>query len=149
MTAFPNARSMLSCAIDTVTRPYADATATTKETVSQVSSSNFSSIDDDGELFVSSCSGAFLRSSSLLRFLSSRMDKCTGNGGPGLIEHSATMGRLDLGLFGLEGEVFGSSALLARDKMCPYALRPKRYAQQPEFDGAKGVIPDAEYFWDR
>jgi hypothetical protein len=42
-----------------VTRPYADATATTQETVSQVSSSNFSSIDDDGELFVSSCSGGF------------------------------------------------------------------------------------------
>ncbi len=35
------------------------------------------------------------------------------------------------------------------DKMCPYVLRPKRYAHAPEFDGAKGVIPDAEYFWDR
>jgi len=58
---------------------------------------------------------ACLRSSSLLRFLSLRMDKCTGNGGPGLIEHSATAGRLGLGLLGLEGEVFGSSALLACD----------------------------------
>ncbi len=38
-----------------------------------------------------------------------------GNGGPGLIEHSATTGRLDLGLLGLEGEVFGLSALLASD----------------------------------
>ena len=55
------------------------------------------------------------RSSSLLRFLSLRMDKCTGNGGPGLIEHSATAGRLGLGLLGLEGKVFGSSALLACD----------------------------------
>ena len=59
MTAFPNARSMLSCAIDTVTRPYADATATTQETVSRVSSSNLSSIDDDGELLVSFCLGHF------------------------------------------------------------------------------------------
>jgi hypothetical protein len=32
-----------------------------------------------------------------------------------LIKHSATTGRLGLGLLGLEGEVFGSSALLARD----------------------------------
>ena len=38
-----------------------------------------------------------------------------GIGGPGLIEHSATTGRLGLGLLGLEGEVFGSSALLACD----------------------------------
>ena len=44
------------------------------------------------------------------------MDECTGNGGPGLIEHSATTGRLGLGLLGLEGEVFGSSALFARDR---------------------------------
>ena len=58
---------------------------------------------------------AFLRSSSLLCFLSSRTDECTGNGGPGLIEHSATTGRLGLGLLGLEGEFFGSSALLAHD----------------------------------
>ena len=63
---------------------------------------------------------AFPRSSSLLRFLSSRStDECTGNGGPaGFIEHSATTGRLGLvGLLGLEGEVFGSSALLARDRV--------------------------------
>ena len=32
-----------------------------------------------------------------------------------MIEHSATTSRLGLGLLGLEGEVFGSSALLARD----------------------------------
>ena len=32
-----------------------------------------------------------------------------------MIEHSATTGRLGVGLLGLEGEVFGSSALLARD----------------------------------
>ena len=60
--------------------------------------------------------GAFPRSSSLLRFLSSRTDECTGNGGPGLIEHSATTGRLGLGLLGLEGKVFGSSALFAWDR---------------------------------
>jgi hypothetical protein len=42
---------MLSSAIDTVNKPYADATATTQETVSRVSSSNFSSIDENG-LFV-------------------------------------------------------------------------------------------------
>ncbi len=59
--------------------------------------------------------GAFLRSSSLLRFLLLRTDECMGNGGPGLIEHSATTGRLGLGLLGLEGKIFGSSALLARD----------------------------------
>jgi hypothetical protein len=56
MTALPNTRSMLSSAIDTVNRPYADSTATTQETVSRVSSLNFSSIDEDGEL-LSSCSG--------------------------------------------------------------------------------------------
>jgi len=60
---------------------------------------------------------ACLRSSSLLRFLSSRTDECMGNGGQGLIEHSATTGRLGLGLLCLEGEVFGSSALLARDQV--------------------------------
>jgi hypothetical protein len=38
--------------IDMVTRPYADAAATMQETVSRVSSSNLSSIDDDGELLV-------------------------------------------------------------------------------------------------
>ena len=60
---------------------------------------------------------ACLRSSSLLRFLLLRTDECTGNGGPGLIEHSATAGRLGLGLLGLEGKVFGSSALLTRDRI--------------------------------
>ena len=60
---------------------------------------------------------AFLRSSSLLRFLLLRTNECMENGGPGLIEHSATMGRLGLGLLGLEGEVFGLSALLARNRV--------------------------------
>ena len=60
MTALPNAKSTLSIAIDTVTsRPYAEAAATTQETVCRVSSSKLSSIDDDGELLVSSCSGRF------------------------------------------------------------------------------------------
>ena len=45
------------------------------------------------------------------------MDECTENGGPGLIEHSATTGRLSLGLLGLEGEVFSSSALLACERV--------------------------------
>jgi hypothetical protein len=57
MTALPNTKSTLSIAIDTVTRPYADMTATTQETVSQVLSSNLSFIDEDGELLVSSCLG--------------------------------------------------------------------------------------------
>ncbi len=51
--------------------------------------------------------GTFLRSSSLLCFVSSRTDKCMGNGGPGLMEYSATTGRLGLGLLGLEGEALG------------------------------------------
>jgi hypothetical protein len=59
MTALQNAKSTLSSAIDTVTKPYANATATTQETVSQVSSSNLSSIDNDGKLLVSSCLGGF------------------------------------------------------------------------------------------
>ena len=60
--------------------------------------------------------GAFLRSSSLLHFLSSRTDECTGNGGPGSIEYSATMGRLGLSLLlGLGVEALGSGALLARN----------------------------------
>jgi hypothetical protein len=103
MTAFPNARSMLSSGIDTVSRPYADATATTQEMPSTMMGS-------------SSCLPAweaFPRSSSLLCFLSLRMDECTGNGRPGLNEYSARTGRLGLGLLGLEDEVFGSSALLA------------------------------------
>jgi hypothetical protein len=59
--------------------------------------------------------GAFLRSISLLHFLSSHMDECTGNGGLGSMEYSATMGRLGLGLLGLEVEALGLGALLARD----------------------------------
>jgi len=58
---------------------------------------------------------ACLRSSSLLRFLLLCTDECTGNGGPALIEHSVTMGRLGHGLLGLEGEALGSGALLARN----------------------------------
>jgi hypothetical protein len=39
-----------------------------------------------------------------------------GNGGPGsLIDYSMTTGNLGLGLLDLEGDVFSSSALLARD----------------------------------
>jgi hypothetical protein len=63
MTALPNAKSILSSAIDTVNKLYADATATTQETVSRVLSSNFSSIDENGETFLiggifsSSCPG--------------------------------------------------------------------------------------------
>ncbi len=65
MTVLPNAKTMLSSAIDTVTKPYADATATTQETVSRVSSSNFSSIDDNGKLLVSSCLGGLLKQAPL------------------------------------------------------------------------------------
>ena len=60
--------------------------------------------------------GAFLRSSSLLRFLSSRTDECTGNGEPGVMGCTATAGRLRLGPLGLESDALGSSALLARDR---------------------------------
>jgi len=60
ITALPNAKSMLLNMINTVTKPYTDATATTQETVIRVSSSNLSSIDDDGELLVSSCYGGLL-----------------------------------------------------------------------------------------
>ena len=60
--------------------------------------------------------GAFVTSTFLLHFHSSHTDECMGNGGPGsLIKHSMTTGRLDLGLLDIEGEVFGSSALLARE----------------------------------
>jgi len=68
MTALPNTKSTLSIAIDTVTRLYADTTATTQESVSRVSSSNVSSIDDDGELLVSSCSGHFSKKQFLSSF---------------------------------------------------------------------------------
>ncbi len=57
MMALPKANSTLLIAIDTVTRPYANATATTQKTVSRMSSLNLSSIDDNGELLVSSCLG--------------------------------------------------------------------------------------------
>ena len=60
--------------------------------------------------------GAVVMLHSLLRFLSSGTDECTGNGGPGLMECTATAGRLGLGLLGLEGDALGSSALLARDR---------------------------------
>ena len=54
---------------------------------------------------------------SLLRFLSSRLDECTGNGEPGAIGCSATAGRLRLGSLGLESDALGSpSALWARDR---------------------------------
>jgi hypothetical protein len=54
---------------------------------------------------------------SVLCFLLSCTDECTGNGGLGSMEHSATTGRLGLGLLvGLEGEALGSGALLARDR---------------------------------
>jgi hypothetical protein len=59
MTVLPNTKSMLSSAIDWVIKPYADTTATTQEPVSRVSSSNLRSIDNDGKLLVSSCSGGF------------------------------------------------------------------------------------------
>ncbi len=39
-----------------------------------------------------------------------------------MIEHSATTGRLGLDLLGLEGKVFGSSALLARDSIEDFFL---------------------------
>jgi hypothetical protein len=55
------------------------------------------------------------RSSSLLRFLSSRTVECMGNGGPGVTECTPTAGRLGLGPLGLEGVALGLSALLARD----------------------------------
>jgi hypothetical protein len=50
------------------------------------------------------------------------MDECTGNGRPGLNKYSATTGRLGLSLLGLEGEVFGSSALLARNRVEDFFL---------------------------
>jgi len=39
-----------------------------------------------------------------------------------LIEHSATTGRLSLGLLGLEGKVFGSSALLVHNRVEDFFL---------------------------
>ena len=60
--------------------------------------------------------GAVVRRSSLLRFHLSCRDKCTGNIGPGLKEHSGTTGRLGLGLVGLQGKALGPGVLLARDR---------------------------------
>jgi hypothetical protein len=61
--------------------------------------------------------GAVEELHSLLRFLSSRSDECTGNGEPGVMECTATAGRLCLGPLGLESDALGSpSALLARDR---------------------------------
>ena len=60
--------------------------------------------------------GAFEISTSLLRFHLLFHDECMGNGGPGANEYCVTMGRLRLGLVGHEGDVLGSSALLARDR---------------------------------
>ena len=60
--------------------------------------------------------GAVVIITFLLLFLLSRTDKCMGNGGPGLMEYSATTGRLGLGLLGLDGKVLGLGALLARDR---------------------------------
>jgi hypothetical protein len=58
------------------------------------------------------------QSSSLLRFLSSLPDECMGNGGPGVTECAATVGRLGLllGPLGLEGDALGLNALLALDR---------------------------------
>ena len=54
---------------------------------------------------------------SLLCFLSSRLDKCTGNGEPGVMGCTATAGRLRLGPLGLKNDALGlPSALLARDR---------------------------------
>jgi hypothetical protein len=46
MMAFANANGMLFSAIDTIARPYAQATAMTQKTVSLVASLNLSSIND-------------------------------------------------------------------------------------------------------
>ena len=119
MTALPNAKSMLPSAIDTDNKPYADATATMQETVSRVSTRTSAPSMMMG---ISPClpswEGAVVMLHSRHRFLSSRTDECTGNGGPGLLDCTATAGRLGLGLLGLESDAFflGSSALLARDR---------------------------------
>ena len=76
--------------------------------------------------------GAFPRSSSLLCFLLLCTDKCTGNGGQGLIKHSATTGRLGLGLLGLEGKVFGWHATSLRTSSLASSdngFRPRRLAE--------------------
>ncbi len=59
------------------------------------------------ENLVSSCLGHFSEKQLPSCFLSTRMDECTGNRGPGVKEYSAIAGRLGLGLLGLEGEALG------------------------------------------
>ena len=105
-------------AIDTVNKPYANATATTQETVSRVLSSNFSSIDEDGEI-LSSCSGGSCTKqlpSSFPLVSNGRMHRKRRTGRDGVHRDSATAGRLRLGLLGLEVDALGSSAFLARDR---------------------------------
>ena len=54
---------------------------------------------------------------SRFRFLSSRLDECTGNGEPGAMGScSATAGRLCLGSLGLESDALGLPSALARDR---------------------------------
>ena len=60
--------------------------------------------------------GGFVTSTFLIRFHSSCDNECMGNGGLGANEYCMTMGRLGLGLVGLEGDALGSSALLAWDR---------------------------------
>jgi hypothetical protein len=60
--------------------------------------------------------GAVVKSTSLLCFHSLCRDKFMGDRGPGANEYSATTGRIDLGLLGLEGKALGLGALLARDR---------------------------------
>jgi hypothetical protein len=61
--------------------------------------------------------GAVVMLHSLLCFLSSRLDECTGNGEPGVMGCTATAGRLRLGPLGLKNDALGlPSALLARDR---------------------------------
>ena len=121
MTALPNAKSMLSSAIDTVNKPYADATATTQETVSRVSSSNFSSIDENVKngLFLSSCSGggcynAPLPSSFPLVAIGRMHGKRRRPGAMGSC--SATAGGLRLGSLGLKSDALGLPSALTRNR---------------------------------
>jgi hypothetical protein len=118
MTALPNAKSILSRAIDTVSKPYADATATTQETVSRVSSSNFSSIDaSNGEIFLNKeifsssclrggcCSAPLPPSFPLVTIGRMHGKRRTGrNGG------------LRFGSFGLKSNALGLPSALAHDR---------------------------------
>ncbi len=72
--------------------------------------------------------GVVVISTSLLCFLLLCTDECMGNGGPGLMEYGATMGRLCLGLLGLEGKALGLGALLAckRDNQFFHGLGGQR-----------------------